>query len=215
MVDGHWSPICGHWFWDNNYGTTLFCQMLDSTYTSGIVKEHRDIPLASDGMRIGKCTSNDNSLISCTGGCNDLELGGQCSNHPSFCGAGQGATAEIECLKFALSQIEPKHVTINPGKTISLKCSSTLPHNSCQFRHRHCCFEKGPNNNVISCNDFNCDDEGRYSFNDANQANTCEFSITNIKIGEDNGRWYCTLTEKFGKKVYGKMDIGNFPPLLV
>ena len=73
--------------------------MLDPIYTSGIVKKHKEIPLASDGMRIGQCTSNDNSLLSCTGGCNDLELGGQCSNyHHSKCGAGQGATVEIQCL---------------------------------------------------------------------------------------------------------------------
>ena len=99
MVNGNWSPICGHWFWNNKYGATLFCQMLDPIYTSGIVKKHKEIPLASDGMRIGQCTSNDNSLLSCTGGCNDLELGGQCSNyHHSKCGAGQGATVEIQCL---------------------------------------------------------------------------------------------------------------------
>ena len=73
--------------------------MLDPIYTSGIVKKHREIPLAIDGMRIGLCTSNDNSLLSCTGGCNDLKLGGQCTNvYPSKCGAGQGATAEVECL---------------------------------------------------------------------------------------------------------------------
>ena len=73
--------------------------MLDSTYTSGIVKKRRDIPIASDGLRIGKCTSNDTSLLSCTGGCNDLELGGQCSNnHDGACGAGQGVTIEIECF---------------------------------------------------------------------------------------------------------------------
>ena len=98
MVDGHWSPICGHWFWDNNYGATLFCQMLDSTYTSGIVKKRKDIPSSSDGLRIGKCTSNDNSLLTCTGGCNDLELGGRCSNNHVACGAGQGVTIEIECF---------------------------------------------------------------------------------------------------------------------
>ena len=68
---------------------------------------------------------------------------------------------------------------------------------------------------MISCNEFdqNCDNEieGRYSFNDANQANnTCEFSISNANIGDDNGPWYCTLTGKLGEKVWGKMDIGKF-----
>ena len=73
--------------------------MLDPTYTSGIVKEHREIQLASDGMRIGRCTSQDNSLSSCTGGCNDIQVGGSCSNDAnSKCGVGQGATVEIECF---------------------------------------------------------------------------------------------------------------------
>ena len=60
-----WSPICGHYFWNNNYGATLFCQELDSTYTFGSIK-NSGIPLASDGIRVGKCTSQDNSLSSCT-----------------------------------------------------------------------------------------------------------------------------------------------------
>ena len=94
-----WSPICGHYFWNNNYGATLFCQaLLNSTAASGSVK-HSGIPLASDGIRVGKCTSQDNSLSSCAGGCNDLQVGGQCSNDPNGkCSVGQGATIEIECF---------------------------------------------------------------------------------------------------------------------
>ena len=93
-----WSPICGHYFWDNNYGATLFCQKLNSTYHYGSVK-NPGIPLASDGIRVGKCTSQDNSLSSCTGGCNDLQVGGECSNNANAkCGVGQGATVEIECF---------------------------------------------------------------------------------------------------------------------
>ena len=98
MVDGHWSPICGHWFWDNNYGATLFCQKLNSTYTYGIVNK-TEIPLASDGIKVGKCTSQDTSLSSCTGGCNDLQVGGECSDDAnSKCSVGQGAIVEIECF---------------------------------------------------------------------------------------------------------------------
>ena len=98
-----WSPICGHHFWDNNYGATLFCrELLNSTYTYGTVTERRDIPLEIDGIRIGHCNYEDTSLFSCTGGCNDLEVGGQCSNSPAGygqCVAGQGATVEIECFQ--------------------------------------------------------------------------------------------------------------------
>ena len=69
--------------------------MLDLTYTSGIVIKRGDIPLASDGLRIGACTSNDNSLLSCTGGCNDLSVGG---DHCSDCQAGAMAGLKIDCF---------------------------------------------------------------------------------------------------------------------
>ena len=102
--NGKWSPICGHFFGDNDndspdYGASLFCQMLNSTYTSGTVlnRDINYIPLASDGMRIGRCTSNDKSLFSCTGGCNDLELGGQCIKEGGKCYAGEIAGVEIKC----------------------------------------------------------------------------------------------------------------------
>ena len=93
-----WSPICGHYFWNNNYGATLFCQkLLNSTGASGSVKPS-GIPLASDGIRVGKCTSQDNSLSSCTGGCSDYpEVGGQCGG--GNCSAGQRASIEIECFR--------------------------------------------------------------------------------------------------------------------
>ena len=28
LVDNGWHPICGHWFWNNNFGARLFCQEL-------------------------------------------------------------------------------------------------------------------------------------------------------------------------------------------
>ena len=97
--NGKWSPICGHYFWNNDYGARLFCQELNSTYTSGRVKKLNYIALASDGVRVGKCTSQDKSLLSCTGDCNDLQVGGTCSNDRNGkCGVGQGATVKIECF---------------------------------------------------------------------------------------------------------------------
>ena len=79
--NGNWAPICGHWFWNNNYGATLFCQKLDSSFTSGIVIRREDKPLESDGLRIGECREQDHWL-SCTGGANELDnpsCGGGCS----------------------------------------------------------------------------------------------------------------------------------------
>ena len=95
-INGKWSPICGHYFWNNPYGATLFCQKLSSEYTSGKVK-NTGLPLASDGVRVGECLSQDKSLSSCTGGCSDYpEVGGQCGG--GNCSAGQAATIEIECF---------------------------------------------------------------------------------------------------------------------
>ena len=89
-----WSPICGHYFWDNNVGASLVCQKLTSNPAStGLVIQRTDKPLEKDAIRIGKCLSND-QWLSCSGGCNDLGIGQHgCIN----CGAGQLASIEIEC----------------------------------------------------------------------------------------------------------------------
>ena len=49
-----WVPICGHWFWNNNIGATLFCQELGFQY--GYIKNQSDLP--NDGLRIGQCNRN-------------------------------------------------------------------------------------------------------------------------------------------------------------
>lgn len=36
-IDGMWSPICGHWFWESNIGAKLFCRKLNSKYVYGTV----------------------------------------------------------------------------------------------------------------------------------------------------------------------------------
>ena len=92
LLNGKWSPICGHWFWDNNHGADLFCQKLNPTFTSGTIIKRRDKPLESDGIRIGKCLGGD-QWLRCSGGCNDLGTGNGCAQ----CSAGQGASVEIHC----------------------------------------------------------------------------------------------------------------------
>ena len=108
IVNGEWSPICGHWFWDNNHGASLFCQKLNSKYTSGTVKKRRDIPLKKNGIRIGLCRSNDTNLLFCTGGKNDL------STNAYNCVAGEKSSVEIECnLGGQKSSVD---IEINGGK---------------------------------------------------------------------------------------------------
>ena len=94
-LNGIWPPICGHWFWDNDVGASLFCQKLTSDPASfGYVIRRTDKPLEKDAIRIGKCLSeNNDQWLSCSGGCNDLGTGEGCAD----CDANSPAAMEIEC----------------------------------------------------------------------------------------------------------------------
>ena len=72
-----WVPICGHYFWDNNNGATLFCEQLgfpEGKIIGGTYGTGDRYTLQKDALKIGKCTNGD-SWLSCTGGCNDLGIG--------------------------------------------------------------------------------------------------------------------------------------------
>ena len=68
---------------------------LTLVFNIGIVSKVPGKPLASDAIRVGKCNSND-EWLKCTGGCNDLKIGGAC-NQFANCAAGQMASVEIKC----------------------------------------------------------------------------------------------------------------------
>ena len=92
FLNGIWSPICGHWFWDNYYGAGLFCQKLTSNvHSTGKVIRRTDKPLESDGIKIGTCLIDD-QWGTCSGGNNDHETG-----QDPGCAAGQPASIEILC----------------------------------------------------------------------------------------------------------------------
>ena len=93
--NGKWTPICGHYFWDNDNGAKLFCQKLG--LVNGKIKG-KGSKLTDDAIRIGACSDSDNQLFGCTGGCNDLKVGGNCTNDErGVCTKGQPAKIEIEC----------------------------------------------------------------------------------------------------------------------
>ena len=97
FLNGIWSPICGHWFWDTDFGANLFCQELTSNPAStGQVIRRTDKPLEKDAIRIGNCLSNDQWLL-CSGGCNDLGTGQGYTNCEANCGANSPASIEIKC----------------------------------------------------------------------------------------------------------------------
>ena len=45
--NGKWSPICGPYFWNNDFGASLFCQRLSSTYQSGIKNHFKKLIIIS------------------------------------------------------------------------------------------------------------------------------------------------------------------------
>ena len=86
-----WSPICGHYFWDNHIGATKFCQKLG--YISG--KQSRNGYLKSAAICVGRCLENDDWDTKCSGEFNEYLVGPQC--HNSDCGPGDDAGIAITC----------------------------------------------------------------------------------------------------------------------
>ena len=83
IYNGKWSPICGHGFWNNPFGATLFCKELG--YSMG-ESTNKDMLLESDAINIGECNSTD-SWLDCSG-----------KQVPSSnCEKGKLATVEVIC----------------------------------------------------------------------------------------------------------------------
>ena len=84
-------PICGHWFWKNNYGAKSFCERLG--YPDGhVIGEGLGMKYTKDAIRVGKCYEGE-ELESCTGGCNDKGVGNGCAK----CAAGENVKISIRC----------------------------------------------------------------------------------------------------------------------
>ena len=92
--NNNWVPICGHYFWDNAHGATLFCKKMG--YETGTVSDTGK-RYSQDSLRIGKCNIGD-ALESCKGGCNDYKVGKSCKNNDSVkCGKGERVGISIKC----------------------------------------------------------------------------------------------------------------------
>ena len=85
-----WVPICGHYFWDNDIGATLFCQQLGFKF--GAINERLELP--NDGLRVGRCDEGD-PWLQCSR-CGQLQVGGQCD--AGSCNKGQTAAVSINCF---------------------------------------------------------------------------------------------------------------------
>ena len=64
---GKWSPICGHWFWDNQEGAKAFCRKLG--YSNGALKipktGKQNEKYEIDAIEVGRCNV-DEAIDSCT-----------------------------------------------------------------------------------------------------------------------------------------------------
>ena len=93
--DNQWHPICGHHFWNNDVGAKLFCNAVG--YEFGKVKQKGEWNSTMDHFRMGQCNEND-TLMKCTGGCNDYKVGGSCSNDDEgVCKAGKPVQFFLKC----------------------------------------------------------------------------------------------------------------------
>ena len=89
-------PICAHQFWNNYHGYNTFCKLLGfKTATTG-----SPVVTAVDAMRVGECKESDTNLTKCSAGnCNDMKLGGACTNYPTNeCMKGSIAIQKIKCM---------------------------------------------------------------------------------------------------------------------
>ena len=114
--DSQWYPICGHYFWDNDVGSSLYCEKLG--YSNGIVqRSETDEKYAIESFRLGLCNEND-PLTSCSGGCNDYKAGGYCGSR-NYWDRGNG-NSNARCEK----QYSPKiRIKCHDGnKSISVSC---------------------------------------------------------------------------------------------
>jgi hypothetical protein len=85
-MNGHWVPICGHFFWDNDEGATTFCKKLG--YAAGI-RHHTRQTFEVDSFEIGECGAGE-ALNACT-------LDNNYRSFTNWCSAGNAIGVEIEC----------------------------------------------------------------------------------------------------------------------
>ena len=86
---GDWSPICGHWFWNNQNGAKSFCQKLgfaDGSFN----KENSEY--CEDAIEIGACRPGE-MINSCTGGSNEYKKTSWCQT-----GGGNAVKITISCI---------------------------------------------------------------------------------------------------------------------
>ena len=67
-------PLCGRYFWENDYGPQIFCKMLGR---EGGVVTGKFVKLTEDAYHVGRCKLSDltRTITECTGGTNSKNFG--------------------------------------------------------------------------------------------------------------------------------------------
>ncbi len=91
--EGDYFPICGHYFWDNNYGATMACRSLG--FDIGVLY-HTFAVYEKAAMPVGNCVPDfDLDLAHCTGGGN--LWGNLPGYYDGYCGPGNAIGIDITC----------------------------------------------------------------------------------------------------------------------
>lgn len=130
--NGIWSPICGHYFWDNQIGAMLFCQKLG--FEDGRVSGQRSgNSYTSDSFMVGKCNKGD-TWTKCSGRCNRCSLG-NCHQGPK-CTRKQPVKIEIKCTGNTVLLIQTDKGIFHKRSISAIIC--ILFQVDLQFQQRQC-----------------------------------------------------------------------------
>lgn len=89
--EGHYYPICGLYFWDNDEGASALCRL--AGYPHGGIVIRTNATYVKDAMPIGKCYPGED-VDSCSAGGNAY---GDFSYQEGACAAGQPVGVEVVC----------------------------------------------------------------------------------------------------------------------
>lgn len=120
--DGEWKPICGHYFWDNNYGCGAVCAAMGYSYT-GATRTHTRYTLTENSIEVGKCNNNE-GILGCT-------MANNYYTETSWCSVGNGIGNACTCTGATFSGTEPDvcdtAVTTYPSFSYSMASGKGTP----------------------------------------------------------------------------------------
>ena len=113
LFEGNYYPICGHYFWDNDYGAETICKALGfdggaKTNTAAKYEEH--------AMPVGKCNQGE-ALDKCTGGGNGW---GDFDYQSSWCTSGNGIGVDVTCTGHLHTHTHAHALTRSLARSIGL-----------------------------------------------------------------------------------------------